>query len=500
MSSNEDGRPPVPGMDGVGSSSEETMKATPVSPAPDATCQAGEGGSAAQGPEGEKNKGKRHGRHKMKPGAKTALIGACSGVVGAAAIVLALNATGVIGNQTVTTTSGSGQTINITANSEDATVAKAAAAKALPSVVSVNVTTSNGSGIGSGVILDTDGDIITNYHVVDGATAVSVTIDGKSYDAKIVGSDASSDIAVIKVDLNGASVTPIEVGDSDSLEVGDWVMSVGSPFGLDQSVSAGIVSALTRNQLMESSSGETLYTNLIQTDAAINPGNSGGALVNDEGKLVGICTLYSSSTESSASVGFAIPGNYAVKIAKEIISGQTVTHPYIGLTMTTVNSQTAYQNNLSVSQGALVVAVTDGSPAAEAGIQKGDVITAVDDEEITSADGMILNVRSHEIGDKVKVTFVRDGKEQTVEVTLGSDEALQQEQQSQTQTQGTTTGNTDSNTNSNTNGNGTGTNSEQQYLEELYNYLYNNDRGGSYDTNGTTTTTTTDSTSGTAAA
>ena len=500
MSSNEDGRPPVPGMDGVGSSSEETMKATPVSPAPDATCQAGEGGSAAQGPEGEKNKGKRHGRHKMKPGAKTALIGACSGVVGAAAIVLALNATGVIGNQTVTTKSGSGQTINITANSEDATVAKAAAAKALPSVVSVNVTTSNGSGIGSGVILDTDGDIITNYHVVDGATAVSVTIDGKSYDAKIVGSDASSDIAVIKVDLNGASVTPIEVGDSDSLEVGDWVMSVGSPFGLDQSVSAGIVSALTRNQLMESSSGETLYTNLIQTDAAINPGNSGGALVNDEGKLVGICTLYSSSTESSASVGFAIPGNYAVKIAKEIISGQTVTHPCIGLTMTTVNSQTAYQNNLSVSQGALVVAVTDGSPAAEAGIQKGDVITAVDDEEITSADGMILNVRSHEIGDKVKVTFVRDGKEQTVEVTLGSDEALQQEQQSQTQTQGTTTGNTDSNTNSNTNGNGTGTNSEQQYLEELYNYLYNNDRGGSYDTNGTTTTTTTDSTSGTAAA
>lgn len=499
MSSNEDGRPPVPGMDGMDGGSDETVKATPVSPVPDAAGQTGEGGSATQGPDGEKHKGKKHGHHKMKPGVKTALIGACSGVVGAAAIVLALNATGVIGNQTVTTTSGSGQTINITANSEDATVAKAAAAKALPSVVSVNVTTSDGSGIGSGVILDTEGDIITNYHVVDGATAVSVTIDGKSYDATIVGSDASSDIAVIKVDLNGTSVTPIEVGDSDSLEVGDWVMSVGSPFGLDQSVSAGIVSALTRNQLMESSSGETLYTNLIQTDAAINPGNSGGALVNDEGKLVGICTLYSSSTESSASVGFAIPGNYAVKIAKEIISGETVTHPYIGLTMTTVNSQTAYQNNLSVSQGALVVSVTDGSPAADAGIQKGDVITAVDGEEITSADGMILNVRSHEIGDKVKVTFVRDGKEQTVEVTLGSDEALQQEQQSQSQTQTQGTG-TNGNTDSNTNGNGTGTNSEQQYLEELYNYLYNNDRGGSYDTNGTTTTTTTDSTSGTAAA
>ena len=497
MSSNEDGRPPVPGMDGMDGGSDETVKVTPVSPVPDAAGQTGEGGSATQGPDGEKHKGKKHVHHKMKPGVKTALIGACSGVVGAAAIVLALNATGVIGNQTVTTTSGSGQTISITANSEDATVAKAAAAKALPSVVSVNVTTSDGSGIGSGVILDTEGDIITNYHVVDGATAVSVTIDGKSYDATIVGSDASSDIAVIKVDLNGTSVTPIEVGDSDSLEVGDWVMSVGSPFGLDQSVSAGIVSALTRNQLMESSSGETLYTNLIQTDAAINPGNSGGALVNDEGKLVGICTLYSSSTESSASVGFAIPGNYAVKIAKEIISGETVTHPYIGLTMTTVNSQTAYQNNLSVSQGALVVSVTDGSPAADAGIQKGDVITAVDGEEITSADGMILNVRSHEIGDKVKVTFVRDGKEQTVEVTLGSDEALQQEQQSQSQTQTQGTG-TNGNTDSNTNGNGTGTNSEQQYLEELYNYLYNNDRGGSYDTNGTTLTT--DSTSGAAAA
>lgn len=394
--------------------------------------------------------------------AKGAIFGAIGGVLGAAALVFALKAGGVIGGTQVirTTESSAGQTINVSASNQDPTVAQAVAAKTLPSVVSVNVTTPEGSGTGSGVILDADGNIITNYHVIKGATAISVSYGGKSYDASVVGSDSSSDLAVIKVDWAGTKVTPVEVDDSSKLVVGDWVMSIGSPFGLDQSVSAGIVSSLSRNQLMQSSSGNTLYTNLIQTDAAINPGNSGGALVNSNGKLVGICTLYSSSTQSSASVGFAIPSNYAVAVANKIIAGQTVTHAYIGLAMQTVNSQNATMNNLSVNQGAYVSEVTSGSPADSAGIKKGDIITAVNGEAISSADGMILNVRSHEIGETVAVTFMHGRSEQTVSVTLGSDESLQEQQKS-----GSGSQNMQDDSNS---GNGISTNDLYRYLEELY--------------------------------
>lgn len=363
-------------------------------------------------------------------GLRTAIIGIIAGLVGAAALVFALRASGMIGGTQVirTTESAAGQTVNITASSEDATIAQAVAAKDLASVVSITVTTQKGRGLGSGVVLDSDGNIITNYHVIDGAQSISVSIDGTSYDATVVGSDSSSDIAVLHVDLKGKQVTPMEVGDSDSLVVGDWVMTIGSPFGLDQSVSAGIVSSLARNQLMKSTAGETIYANLIQVDAAINPGNSGGALVNKEGKLVGICTLFSSDTESFAGIGFAIPGNYAVSIAKKIIAKEPVTHAYIGLTMQTVNAQNSAANKLSVSQGAYVISVTEGSPAAAAGIEKGDIITGVDGNAITSADGMILAVRSHNIGDTVTVKFMRGSEEKTASVTLGSDEELQKEQ------------------------------------------------------------------------
>lgn len=359
----------------------------------------------------------------MAAGLRAGLVGAACGVVGAGLLVLALILTGVIGGTKVinTTNSAAGRTVNITSDGEDTSVAKAVAAKDLPSVVSVYVTNEKGAGLGSGVILDTSGNIITNYHVVNGADEVSVNLDGKSFDATVVGTDASSDIAVIHADFGDTTLTPMEIGDSDQLVVGDWVMSIGSPFGLDQSVSSGVVSSLSRNTLLNSSAGQTIYTNLIQVDAAINPGNSGGALVNEEGKLVGICTLFSSDTESFAGIGFAIPGNYAVNIANQIISGKTVEHANIGLSMQTVNSRVAKRNNLSVNQGAYVSAVTSGGPADKAGIKKGDVITAVNGDEISSADGMILAVRSHNIGDTITVTVVRDGETQDIAVTLGSD-------------------------------------------------------------------------------
>ena len=365
---------------------------------------------------------------------KAAVAGVLGGLLAAGALVGALFATGVIGTDTQVHVSGGGQQITIDPNDEDTSVANAVAAKALPSVVTVYCTFPEGEGMGSGVIYDTNGNIITNNHVIDGAESIQVSLDGQTFDATLVGTDPSSDIAVIHVDFGDTEVTPMEVGDSSALQVGDWVMSVGSPFGLENSVSQGIVSALSRNTLLEGTSGNTLYTNLIQTDATINPGNSGGALVNDQGQLVGICTLYSSDTESFAGIGYAIPSDYATKIADMIISGETVTHAYIGLSMQTVTPQNALANKLSVDSGAYVVEVTDGSPAAEAGIQEGDVVTSIGGEAITSADGAILAVRSHDIGDTVEVKVMRGSEEKTFEVTLGSDEALQQEQGDDDQT------------------------------------------------------------------
>ena len=209
------------------------------------------------------------------------------------------------GKNAVTAGASGSSTQKITIDSEDTTLAEAVSAKALPSVVSITATSSgsqNGSlsqsadesdssgSVGSGVVLDTEGHILTNNHVVDGYDQYVVTMDdGTTYEAEFVGNDASSDLAVIKLkDADASKLTPIEIGDSSKLNVGEWVMAIGSPFGNEQSVSTGIVSALYRSTAMSSTSGNTIYANMIQTDAAINPGNSGGALVDADGKLIGI--------------------------------------------------------------------------------------------------------------------------------------------------------------------------------------------------------------------
>ncbi len=443
----------------------------------------------SQGPQLQREHGLENVRvvpdRKQHVGLKAVACGLLGGVLGSAGVVWALSATGNLGKTTVVTQeSAAGQAVSIAANSEDVTIAEAVAAKALPSVCSVYVTTGSGAGMGSGVILDTDGNILTNYHVAGDAETISVTIGGKSYDATLVGGDASSDLAVVHADLGGDVVTPMEIGNSDDLVVGDWVMTIGSPFGLDQSVSAGVVSSLARNELMQSTYGTTVYANLIQTDASINPGNSGGALVNEQGQLVGISTLFSSDTESFAGIGFAIPGNYAVDIANKIISGDQVTHAYIGLSMQTVNAQNAAANKLSVNQGAYVAQVAEGSPADEAGIKEGDILIRLGGTEITSADGAILAVRSHAIGETVQATVMRGNEELNFDVTLTSDERLQdlqrqmQEQQQQQQQQfqqfdlnGNGYGN---------GGNGGNGMSDEDIYEYLYDYLYNNNRGGSY--------------------
>lgn len=343
--------------------------------------------------------------------------------------------------------------INATDAESDQTLAEAVAQKALPSVAAIDVYANqssaggmygfganSGSGsdtltqasLGSGVVLTDDGYIITNYHVIAGGDAYKVTIEGETYDAEVVGSDPSSDVAVIKA-KDASGLKAIEIGDSDDLIIGEWVMTIGSPFGLEQSVATGIVSATSRSQIMDAStdqygqsSGETtIYPNMIQTDAAINPGNSGGALVDADGKLIGINTLITSYSGNYSGVGFAIPVNYAVNLAQQIIDGKTPTHAQLGVSLSTVNAQNAQRYGLSVDEGAYVAAVSEGSGAAEAGLQEGDIITKFDGQNVESASDLMLDVRSKNPGDKVTLEVNRNGETKQIDVTLGSDENSQ---------------------------------------------------------------------------
>lgn len=355
------------------------------------------------------------------------------------ACVVALGAYTALHPATQTVLGGSGEGTNITVSGEDATLPEAVSQKVLPSVVNIDVYTRSSqqgmmgmvgqstsdelteSSLGSGVILSSDGYILTNYHVIEGADQLKVTAGDGEYEAEVVGTDESSDLAVLKIDA--PDLTAIEIGSSSDLVVGEWVMAVGSPFGLEQSVSTGIVSATSRtaSELNDGGESSAVYTNMIQTDAAINPGNSGGALVDSDGKLIGINTLIATSSGSSAGVGFAIPVDYAMNIAQQIIDGKTPSHAQIGVSATTINSQIAERYGFAVDSGAYVTAVNRGSAASDAGIQEGDIITKVDDTDIASSSDLVLAVRSHNVGDTISVTFNRDGQDQTVDVTLGSD-------------------------------------------------------------------------------
>lgn len=354
----------------------------------------------------------------------------------------------------------------INAQSQDTTTPEAVASKDLPSVAAVDVYTKQAgrssvfggagagagsdagtlveSSLGSGVVLNKDGYIITNNHVVEGADALKVTVGGSTYDAKVVGTDPSSDIAVVKVD-GAKNLTPIELGDSDKLTTGEWVMSIGSPFGLEQSVATGVVSATSRSQIMDNKSQQggsgqvTIYPNMIQTDAAINPGNSGGALVDKDGKLIGINTLITSYSGNYSGVGFAIPVNYAVNIAQQIIDGKTPTHAQLGVSLTTVNAQNAQRYGLPTTSGAYIATVNAGSGAESAGLKVGDIITKFDDKAVNSASDLMIDVRSKNPGDKVTLEVNSGGSSKQVQVTLGSDEATQkalaQQQQQQKSSQ-----------------------------------------------------------------
>src|SRR4051794_33784372 len=250
----------------------------------------------------------------------------------------------------------------------------------------------NGSGReseaeGSGFVLDTDGHIATNQHVVDGATSIEVTFsNGRTASAKVVGTDPSTDVAVIKVDPAKADLHPVALGDSSTVQVGDGVVAIGSPFGLEGTVTTGIVSAL--NRTIDAPNNFTI-TGAIQTDAAINHGNSGGPLLDSSGRVIGINSQIESDSGGNDGVGFAIPSSTVRRVAEQLISGGTVSHAYLGVQLT------------DASGGAGVAQVRSGGPAAGAGLRVGDVVTAIDGQAVTSSDALVSAVDGHRSGDKV---------------------------------------------------------------------------------------------------
>jgi putative serine protease PepD len=284
-------------------------------------------------------------------------------------------------------------------------------------VVEITVTQSNGQptpfggqqsqqALGSGFVIDDQGHIVTNQHVVDGATSIKVRLwDGKTYDATLVGSDASTDLAVIKVDAPSSVLEPLTFGDSNSVQVGDSVVAIGSPFGLENTVTSGIVSALHRQM---TSPNNFSIDDSIQTDAAINHGNSGGPLLNSSGQVIGVNAQIESDSGGNDGVGFAIPSRTVQSIVSELISTGKAEHAYLGVSVEDANGS------------AKVAEVRSGTPAAAAGLQAGDTIVSVDGQRISSGDALTSAISAKKPGDKVTIVYSRGGQTHSVEVTLAS--------------------------------------------------------------------------------
>ena len=283
------------------------------------------------------------------------------------------------------------------------------------------------SGAGSGVIISSDGYILTCAHVVSGASNITVSIGDKDYPATLVGEDTTSDIAVVKVDATG--LTPATVGNSDSLKVGESVMAVGNPLGeLGGTVTSGIVSALNRSVTIQGTSS-TNTMSLIQMDASVSPGNSGGGLFNMNGELIGLVNAKSSSSDAEG-LGFAIPINDAIKVAQDLLeNGYVSGRPYMGITYLAVtDAQTAAQLNVT-AYGVYVVDVVQGGPADKAGLKTGDRIVSIDGTEIAQKDDLGTLIQQHAAGDTLSITVAREGQMQTVSLTLGEKNAQTQQAQ-----------------------------------------------------------------------
>jgi S1-C subfamily serine protease len=305
-----------------------------------------------------------------------------------------------------------------------------------PAVVEINVTTtintiygkSTQSGLGSGFLIDNQGDILTNYHVIEGASTVQVSLtNGNTVDGKVLGTDPVDDLAVVSIDVSAAAgITPLTLGDSSLVVPGQMAIAIGNPLGYTDSITVGVISGLNR------SITDSNYRGMLQTDAAINPGNSGGPLLNDQGQVIGINTAAEIGATGADGMGFAIPSNLAAKILPALIAGETVNRPWLGISGTTLTQTTATQLGLSVSKGVYVVNVVANSPAANAELKAGstnadgtpaaggDVITAVDGKSVTSIESLSAYVSTKQVGDKVSLSVLRSGKSIIVQVTLAA--------------------------------------------------------------------------------
>lgn len=316
--------------------------------------------------------------------------------------------------------------------------------------------------LGSGFVWDKIGHIVTNNHVVNGADTITVRFsDGSTADATLVGADPDSDLAVIKVDVDASKLYPVTVANSDNVKVGQMAIAIGNPYGLEGTMTVGIVSALGRSldsttSADSSSTGTYTIPDVIQTDAPINPGNSGGVLLNDAGEVIGVTSAIESSTNSNAGIGFAIPANIVTRIVPSLISDGKAQHAWLGISGTTMTSAIAKAMNLPEdTTGALVYAVTSGGPAATAGLKGssdeatiqgaqigigGDVITAIDSQPVKSFDDLVSYLTTDvEVGQTVTLQVLRNGKSINVDVTLGSrptDEATQEASSVQTANRG----------------------------------------------------------------
>jgi serine protease Do len=301
-------------------------------------------------------------------------------------------------------------------------------------VVTIN-TSSNSAGPrsfsqaeGSGIVVDNQGDILTNAHVVAGASQIRVTFsNGQVATGQVKGVDQSADLAVVKVSVSQEQLHPLPVGDSDKLQVGDTALAIGSPFGLQGSFTAGIVSGLNRGTTAPN--GRAL-TGMIQTDAPINPGNSGGALLDGRGQLIGINDSIQSPVEGNVGVGFAIPINRAESLLPSLEKGIAIQHPWLGISGQTLTAGTADQLGLSQKSGVLVIQVVPGGPSAAAGLQadgqasaNDDVITAIDGHAITTIEQLTQYLDTKKVGDRVTLTVIRNGQQISVGVTLGNFQA-----------------------------------------------------------------------------
>jgi S1-C subfamily serine protease len=372
-----------------------------------------------------------------------AVLIAAAAVGGAVAVAGVAVLGGLDGDTTVVTETEASPTPGLAPSSGTAMSVNEIYERAAPGVVRVNRTSNSttfadpqASGLGSGFVIDKTGHIVTNYHVVEGASEVNVSFSNRdTVRAEIVGTDPSTDLAVLRVETSANALTPLPLGNSDKVRVGDPVVAIGNPFGLDRTVTSGIVSALQR---LITAPNSFAIDHVIQTDAPINPGNSGGPLLNARGQVIGVNTQIETGTGSSASgnvgIGFSVPSNTVKDVVAQILRTGRVEHAYLGISGQAVNSDLAETYNLPVKAGVLVGSVTDGSGADKAGLEGGarevvvagetyvlggDIIVGFGGQKISSIEELRDAIAGRKPGDKVTVVIYRDGDKSSVTVTLG---------------------------------------------------------------------------------